>query len=621
MAIVYSIQPNPHWVIIDNFSRLPAGAAIYTYRSLDPDVFKPAFEDAAGTVPYGQPIVGFGNGTMPPIFWEFDDANPDELYYIRVYDSANPATQNFLWDFDGISGAGTGGGGGITVNNNTKNLLANNIFYRNIGAQVGAPSVPTFITLSPANNAGYVGNTSDPLGPAAPDNIFAKANTSATDSITFPAFTPLGVSALGTSPTPTNYVNYTCSIAGSGETYKYFQFPIVQGLQALSGQTISIKIYSRWNSGENGVIAQLRQFFGNGGSPSADVTTVLGSLSYPDNNWNEFQFTSVVVPSIAGKTLGTCGNDGLFLQILMPVSGTGITNIDLIKPAIYLGTNATVQDFNNYDQIDSIISLPRTGDTRTSLNSFSPYGWVTMNDGTIGNASSNASTRANIDTFPLFDLIWNKFQASQATAPMYTSAGAPVAYGASSFIDFDANRQISLTRNLGRVMAGALPVAASQSFTRAANTITMTSTAAFYTGMAVTVSGGSLPTPLVAGTIYYAVVVNSTTMSLATTTANALAGTVITLTAAGTGTIVSLNVETLGSYLGEEAHAILAPELPSLDDGTISSQTFNLTPGGTPVVGLAGIGGTPANVRFGLGTNVPHNTLQPTVYMNIFVKL
>src|ERR1700733_5192397 len=114
MAITYSIAPNPHWVIIDNFSKLPPGAAIYTYSSLPPNDFKPAFQDPAGMIPYSQPIVGFGNGTMPPIFWEFDSSNPGDLYYIRVYDSSDPLTQNFLWDFDGLTGAGSGGGGTIT---------------------------------------------------------------------------------------------------------------------------------------------------------------------------------------------------------------------------------------------------------------------------------------------------------------------------------------------------------------------------------------------------------------------------------------------------------------------------------------------------------------------------
>src|SRR6185369_2907575 len=270
MAKVYTIQPNPHWVIIDNFSRLPNGAAIYTYSSLNPSVFKPAFQDEAGSVAYGQPIVGFGNGTMPPMFWEFDDTAPDDLYYIRVYDSDDPATQNFLWDFDGLSGATSGGGGVVTSNNDIQNLITNGEFYRNAGT---ITPVPVFSILAPSNNAGFVGNLADPNGPASPDIIFAKNNNTATDTISFPNVPdvdPPGIASLAPNPTPPQYFNYTCSGAGAAETYKYLQLPIGQGLQNFSGQTVSIKIFMRLNSGTNNVSLTLRQFFGNGGSPTAD---------------------------------------------------------------------------------------------------------------------------------------------------------------------------------------------------------------------------------------------------------------------------------------------------------------------------------------------------------------
>jgi hypothetical protein len=199
--------------------------------------------------------------------------------------------------------------------------------------------------------------------------------------------------------------------------------------------------------------------------------------------------------------------------------------------------SASALDYSTNDQIDSIISLPRTGDIRISLNGFVPYGWVTMNDGTIGNASSNSSTRANIDTFPLFNLLWRAFQANQTLAPMLTSASAPVAYGADPFTDFAANRQLTLTVQAGRVIAG--------------------------------VNGS----------------------------------------------------HALGTATGAETHTILAGELPSVVDGTITTQSISLTPGGTPVLSLAGIAGAPSAVRFGLGSNTPMNIIQPTVYNNIYIKL
>jgi len=455
MAITFSIQPNPHWVIIDNFSKLPAGASIYTYRSLDPTTFKPAFQDAAGAIPYGQPIVGFGNGTMPPIFWEFDSNNPTDTYYIRVYDSDDPQTQQFLWDFNGLSGAGGGGGGSIITINTNQNFVINGVFYRNIGDTVGTPSLPTSLTLAPSNNAGYVNDPVDILfGPTGPDIIFAKNNTSATDTIDFVNFTPPGTNDLAPDITPNQFLRYICGGAGAVETFKYVQFPISLGVQSLSQQPVSVRLWARCIGGNSNITVSLRQFYGSGGAPSADQVVVINNINLTAN-WNSYVVNGVIVPDATTKTIGACKNDALFLQINLPLNNT--TTIDLVKPSLYLGQMAPIVDYATFDMINAISDTARTGDIRTSLNNFTPYGWVIMNDGTIGNAGSVSAftSRANVDTFPLFDLIWNTFQGNQGLAPMLApgSVGPIITYGASSVADFTANNQILLTRTAGRLLA------------------------------------------------------------------------------------------------------------------------------------------------------------------------
>lgn len=625
MAQVFTLEPNPHWVIIDNFSKLPNGAAIYTYRTLNPTEFKPAFQDAAGTIPYGKYIPGNDNGTMPPIFWEFDDAAPAETYYIEVWSAPKQedgGTGVLLWTFDGLSGGGSGGGGTITTNNDVENLIVNGQFFRNSGDQIGAPSIGTNITLAPSNNAGFVGyENSVNDGPVEPDIIFAKNAQTDSDSLTFVEVNPIGSNNLGLiNPTPQVYAKYNCTVGGTGLAYKYMQFPVVKGLQNLSGATVSVQIYAKLVSGDpSGVTLSLRQFFGNGGSPSADVVTPIGGgpITLIPGSWTKITINSQIIPSIAGKTLGLCGNDALFFQINFPLSDP--INVEFVLPAMYLGAQTSNTDFHTLDEVDAIVNSPRTGDVRTTLNTF-PLGWVRMNDGTIGDASSSSTARANIDTFPLFDKIWTTFQASQTLAPMYTSAGVPIAYGATSVADFIANRQLSLTKNLGRVMAGALPVAASQAFTRNVNDLDVTSSAGFYTGMAITVSGGGLPTPLVAGTIYYAIIVSSTKIAVATTTANALAGTKLALTGAGTGTVVSSNVEVLGSFIGEEKHVQTIAEMPSHNHpgsvvpASAVSGSASVPQGDTPS------SSSPITVA-AQGGGVAFNIIQPTVYMNIFMKL
>jgi hypothetical protein len=69
------------------------------------------------------------------------------------------------------------------------------------------------------------------------------------------------------------------------------------------------------------------------------------------------------------------------------------------------------------------------------------------------------------------------------------------------------------------------------------------------TGSAVQVSnsGGALPTGLSAATTYFAIVLTTDTFKLATSRANALAGTAIDITGAGTGTQTATTVATTGA--------------------------------------------------------------------------
>lgn len=92
-----------------------------------------------------------------------------------------------------------------------------------------------------------------------------------------------------------------------------------------------------------------------------------------------------------------------------------------------------------------------TGDVKMSLKSAADTGWVMMNDGSIGNGSSGATTRANADTSALFTLIWTN--VSNANAALQDSSGNPTARGGSAAADFAANRRLVLPKALGRALA------------------------------------------------------------------------------------------------------------------------------------------------------------------------
>ena len=86
-----------------------------------------------------------------------------------------------------------------------------------------------------------------------------------------------------------------------------------------------------------------------------------------------------------------------------------------------------------------------TGDYRISSRaSTSLTGWVKVDDGTIGNAASSATTRANADTADLFAHLWNTFSNSICAV----SGGR----GANAAADFAANKTIALSKMLGRAL-------------------------------------------------------------------------------------------------------------------------------------------------------------------------
>jgi microcystin-dependent protein len=92
-----------------------------------------------------------------------------------------------------------------------------------------------------------------------------------------------------------------------------------------------------------------------------------------------------------------------------------------------------------------------TGDVKLTLKTVADPGWVMMDDGSIGNATSGATTRANDDCEALFKLLWDNID--NAWCPVQDSAGNAVARGASAQEDWDASRRIVLPKVLGRALA------------------------------------------------------------------------------------------------------------------------------------------------------------------------
>jgi hypothetical protein len=91
-----------------------------------------------------------------------------------------------------------------------------------------------------------------------------------------------------------------------------------------------------------------------------------------------------------------------------------------------------------------------TGDGKLTLKTVADAGWVMMDDGSIGNVGSGATTRANADTQALFTLLFSNI--NDANAPLLTSAGAATTRAAqgTALAAWAANCRMTLTKQLGR---------------------------------------------------------------------------------------------------------------------------------------------------------------------------
>jgi microcystin-dependent protein len=173
---------------------------------------------------------------------------------------------------------------------------------------------------------------------------------------------------------------------------------------------------------------------------------------------------------------------------------------------------------------------------------------------------------------------------------------------------------------------------------RASNVITVTGLTnannnEFQTGVLVRYStSGSVITGLINNTDYYVVRVSNTTFSLATTRANAVAGTVITLTSDGSGTqtfTVTLTARSAGNTGGEENHSLTTTELPShLHGENYTNGAGNGLPAYTGSnAGQTGISSTPNTGNNGrlntdnTGGDAAHNIMSPFVVVNYIIKI
>lgn len=446
MPITHLLAPIPKWVLINNEGTVAGGAKLYTYRSLNKIQPKIVYQDAGGTIPWTNPIIFDLNGVQGPFYWTVDSADLSDTYYLEAYDSDD----NLLWTLDNYFPPGSGGGGNVVTYIPLTNYITNDQFIDHIDDTVN-PIATTNLVIAPSNHKGFTPADINPISTAGAgvlgsDIRFIKNNTNATDQITFPLF-PLASAPLTGDVTPVDYVRYECTNSPAGETYKCFQFPITQKVKNLANQAMTFKVWAKVTTTPVTLTVYVRQYFGSGTAASPEVRTSVGTITLT-TTWTQYN-VSLTIPDVAGKSLGTPGqqtdDDALYIQLEMPLGSP--CDVQFIKPKLYLGTIDPTLEFQSYDQINAINSTPRTGDVKIGFSSPAPKGWVAMDDGSIGNIGSGATTRANADTFQLYKTIWDG--VSDTWAPVSTGRGA------TAVADFIAGKTLTLPRALGRAFAAA----------------------------------------------------------------------------------------------------------------------------------------------------------------------
>jgi hypothetical protein len=123
----------------------------------------------------------------------------------------------------------------------------------------------------------------------------------------------------------------------------------VESVRSLAGKTITWSFYAKVGSGTLSVTPRVTQYFGSGGSPSSSVDTDGSGLTIT-TSWQKFT-TTVTLPSISGKTLGTNDNDYLAIQLRFPSSTT--FTFDISKVQVEEGTVGTKYEaINIQTQLD-----------------------------------------------------------------------------------------------------------------------------------------------------------------------------------------------------------------------------------------------------------------------------
>lgn len=645
--------------LVDNATGLPMSAGIVTCYSDNSRTtyknwyYQSGIPGAYTYIPLSNPLTLSAVGTISdpngndtiPFFYPYlnDNVTPDP-YYITVYNSNGQqqfVRQNF--PFNVLTET-------VIEEASLNNYIINNTFWRNIGSMnVGTLANSILINGNPLYYATLAPSQHD--GFSMPDLNYMKNVNGATETVTFTKFAPGEQAIIQAQPgindiVPEYYINHNCNAATTGETQKFYQFPISLHIQNLDSVQFTTTILANVPSGSAQINLYVYQFLGTGVTSPAPVLITETAIQLT-TEWQKFTNTFIFPNSLlVGANVSQGGDDAFYLQIGMPLNVT--FQVNFTKPSLYLSNIVPTNDYATYDEIDTVINSPRTGDTRISMNAFQPYGWIPATVGTICNVVTSPTPapvapagtrviRSAQDTFQLFTLLWNHYKANSMTSTfpyvIYNNDGTVGTYGANAYLDFVAFKQIIVASGQGYAIGGSstLPDTYIVANTNA-NTLALTETVSYVSKIFpgeqfYLTTTGTLPSGLTTGVVYYVCHLIGFGITVSSSYQNAIAGTTITFGTSYTGTITMIS-NVAGMQVGEYTHKQLGPEVGP-HTHTLSNHGAILTDQTTGSPTVAGDSGGPYQTT-SIAINTPNSTtstsnrfnvVQPTIFYNVFMKL
>jgi hypothetical protein len=189
----------------------------------------------------------------------------------------------------------------------------------------------------------------------------------------------------------------------------------------------------------------LSQQLNNQGKPllNAPLYVYEANTSTPANTYEDFGLTILnpwpLRTDGAGRFPPFWVEDGAYRARFTDAAGAVVYfDIPYVQA---LGPSITEGEGGGGGSVDAN-AIFQTGDTKWRPISGTLSGWVRMNARTIGSATSGATERANADTQPLYEYLWNNF--SNALCPVQGGRGGSAAS------DYAANKTIGLINMRGR---------------------------------------------------------------------------------------------------------------------------------------------------------------------------